>query len=167
MNSAAKFGGETFKDILKAPENAVLFFGVVAYLIVSYFNLRLFAYPGVAVCRKSMSLAHTWRVTRGWNLIWLQLIVIFVGIALFVVQTYVANGLFLGWVIPSILSALLQLTDVSTRLVNSGESVEWVRPVFVWTWNLTKIFINIFVAFFSAGVAAGLYGRLYRESERE
>lgn len=166
VKSASKYGGKALADVSKAPGNAVLFFGVVAYLLVSYFNLRLFAYPGVAVCRKSMSLAHTWRVTRGWDLVRLQIIILFVGAVLFAVQTYVINGLFLEHILPMLFGQLYRLTIVSTRLVNSGVSADWVQPVFVWTWNMIKILINVFWAFFFYGVAAGLYGRLYRESEQ-
>jgi len=83
-----------------------------------------------------------------------------------VIQVLVLNQLLLSLVLPKIVVLLYNATEVSTKLVNSGEAAEWVRPFFIWVWNLTKISINIVWSFFSFGVAAGLYGRLYREGEK-
>lgn len=152
-------------DLSAGPVAAVLLLSVIAYLLVGYFNLRLYPYPGVAVCRKSMGLAETLKVSRGWNLIRLQIILILVGAFLITVQ-HVVNTYALTWVSQT-LSVLYQATATSSRLLNSGVTAEWVQPLFVWIWNGVKIMINILWTFFSYGVAAGLYGRLYRESERE
>lgn len=165
--SAAAYGSELIPDLSSAPQNTILFFCVVLYLLALYFNLRLYAYPGVAVCRKSLGLGNTLRVTRGWDLIRLQVVLVFIGLILYILQAFVINFLFIGKILPAVFEGLYRLTIVSTRLVNSGETAEWVRPVFVWTWNGIKILFNVFWIFFSYGVAAGLYGRLYRESERD
>lgn len=147
-----------------APIAAAVIAGIAACLLISYFSLRLFPYPGVAVCRKSLTLGRTLSVSRGWNIIRLQIILLLVAIFLLAVQLLI-NSYFLVWILQTI-SALYQAADASSRLVNNGVTGEWVRPVFIWIWNAVKVLINIFWTFFSYGVAAGLYGRLYRESER-
>ncbi|NNL88261.1 MAG: hypothetical protein HKP25_04265, partial [Marinicaulis sp.] len=147
------------------PVNALLFIFVIVYLIALYFNLRIAAYPGVVVCNRSMASAGTLKVSRGWNLI--RLFVVFLTLGLFLsFVSFIINQHILAWIISS-LGVLFQAAQVSTRLVNSGVTGEWVTPVFVSVWNAIKIFINIFWLFFTSGVIAGLYGRLFRESERE
>jgi hypothetical protein len=166
IQSAAVIGGGAAPDVFSAPENAVLLFGVIVYLLLSYFNLRLFAYPGIAVCRKSMGLGQTLKVSRGWDLIRLQIVLIVIGAILFAVQTVVINFAFLQQILPAMINQLFLLAIVSTRLVNSGVTADWVQPVFVWSWNIAKILVNLFWAFYAYGVTASLYGRLYQESER-
>lgn len=163
----AGLSGEAAKNLAGSPVDAILIFGIVAYLLIGYFNLRLYAYPGVAVCRKSLTLGNTFQVTRGWNILKLWVILTFIGLFLFYVQVVLINGLLLGNLLPSVLTRLYEATAVSTRLVNSGVTADWVYPTFVWIWNITKIGINIVWSFFSFGVSAGLYGRLYRESEAQ
>lgn len=163
LTMAAQFGGEAAPSFSGQAVNAVLIFVVLGYLLFGYFNLRLYAYPGVAVCRRSLAPGGLLSVTRGWNLVRLQIILVLIGLVLAVAQ-YFINGLGLVW-IGQTLDTLYQATDVSTRLVNSGESAGWVRPVFVWVWNTLKVSVNIAWMFFTYGVAAALYGRLYRESE--
>lgn len=147
-----------------SPIIAAVLAAIAAYLLINYFSLRLYPYPGVAVCRKSLALGQTLRVSRGWDIIRLQIILFLVAIFLMAVQLLI-NGYFLVWILQT-LSALYQAADVSTRLVNDGVSGEWVQPLFVWIWNAIKILVNVVWTFFSYGVVAGLYGRLYRESER-
>ncbi|PQA87530.1 hypothetical protein [Hyphococcus luteus] len=149
---------------MQAPSARVLFFGVVSFFVMNYISLRLFAYPGVVVCRKSMALGGVFSVTRGWNILRLAVILTLIGLLLFVVQAVVLNAVLLPLVLRS-LQVLASATAVSTKLVNSGVTAEWVMPFFVWVWNIIKILVNIVWAFFSFGVTAGLYGRLYRESE--
>ena len=156
--------GEAAGAISKAPEPAVIIFGVVALALFAYFNLRFYAYPGIAVCRRSMGFGGLAVVSRGWNIFRLQAILIIVGLSLFAFQ-YIINNYVIGWILQTIL-ILYQTIETSTRLVNSGNAAEWVQPFFVWLWSSIKILINIFWTFFSYGVTAGLYGRLYRESER-
>ncbi|WDI31424.1 hypothetical protein PUV54_15850 [Hyphococcus flavus] len=161
----AGLSGEAAQNLAGSPVDAILIFGIVAYLLVNYFNLRLYAYPGVAVCRSSLGLGNTLRVTRGWNIIRLWVILALIGMLLIFVQIVVINGLFLGRLLPWMVNMLYNATAVSSRLVNSGVTAEWVLPTFIWVWNITKIIINLVWSFFSFGVTAGLYGRLYRESE--
>ena len=156
--------GASAQGFAASPANAILFIGLALYFIFGYFNLRLYPYPGVAVCRKSLLPGKTFRVSRGWNLIRLQLILFFVGFFLLLVQ-FLINKFALDWILKAI-SMLYQASASSSRLLSSGVTADWVLPFWVWTWNIIKIFINIFWTFFSYGVAAGLYGRLYRESER-
>ncbi|WP_425409135.1 hypothetical protein [Hyphococcus sp.] len=161
----AGLSGDAAKNLAGSPVDAILIFGIVAYLLIGYFNLRLYPYPAVAVCRKSFSFAGAFQTTRGWNILKLWVILTFVSLFLLFVQVVIINGLFLGALLPWIINSLYAATAVSTRLVNSGVTGEWVLPTFVWIWNITKILFNIFWSFFSFGVAAGLYGRLYRETE--
>lgn len=142
---------------------AALLFIVAAVLFAIYFSLRLYAYPGIAVCRKSLGLGGALRVSRGWNIVRILIILTIIAGFLLTAQ-FLVNAYALGWIRETI-RALYAAADVSTRLVNDGVQGDWVRPVFVWTWNSVKILINVFWTFFSYGVAAGLYGRLYRESE--
>ncbi len=165
IQSASAFGGDAVENLTRAPDNAVLLIGVVAYLFASYANLRLYPYPGVAVCRKSMLPGGTLKVSRGWNIIRLQFILLFVGAFLIIVQ-YLINNQAMGWMLQA-LSALYQAVSTYTRLIGSGVTADWVQPMFVWIWNGVKILVNIFWTFFSYGVVAGLYGRLYRESEQD
>ena len=151
--------------LMKSPAGKLVFFSASAFFVLNYISLRLFAYPGVAVCRGSLGLGKTFAVTRGWNLLRLWVIIGLIGLFFYVVQVYFLNGLLLQRLLPSTLNLLYKATAVSTKLVNSGETASWVLPLFSWIWNLTKIAINIAWSFFSFGVAAGLYGRLYRDSE--
>lgn len=144
--------------------NAILIFATIAIILVGYLNLRLFAWPGVAVCRRSMALGQTLQVTRGWNLMRLPVIVALISLFLLAAML-VINTIILPMVL-STLNTLFQATETSTRLVNSGAKGEWVLPLFVWIWNIFKIAVNFLWTFFSYGVLAGLYGRLYRESEQ-
>jgi hypothetical protein len=157
---------ETLGNIVtNTPANAHLLIGAVIVVLLGYLNLRLYPYPGVAVCRKSMGFGNTFRVSRGWNIIRLQALLIIIGSLLFLTQ-YFINSFALAWILET-LKLLYSAVATSTRLVNSGVTADWVTPLFVWIWNGIKILVNIFWTFFSYGVIAGLYGRLYRESERE
>ncbi|WP_428408874.1 hypothetical protein [Hyphococcus sp.] len=152
--------------LLKSPSGRLIFFSIAAFFVLNYISLRLFPYPGVAVCRKSLALGNTLAVSRGWDILRLWAIVTIISLLLVLIQVVVLNQFLLGYILPKVIAILYQATTVSTKLVNSGEAAEWVRPLFVWIWNLTKIVINIVWSFFSFGVVAGLYGRLYRESEK-
>ena len=162
--ASSSIGAEQVSALAASPANAILFVGLVLYLIVGYYNLRLYPYPGVAVCRKSLLPGKTFKVSRGWDLIRLQLVLFFVGLFLILVQFFI-NKFALNWILQAI-STLYQASASSSRLLSSGVTADWILPFWVWTWNIVKIIINVFWAFFSYGVAAGLYGRLYRESER-
>ncbi len=156
---------QSLEFLAKSPVGRFMFFAVSIFFVVNYLSLRLFAYPGVAVCRRSLALGNTLSVTRGWNLLRLWVVVSLIGLLLYVMQVYVINGLLLQNLLPSTFNRLYAATAVATKLVNSGSTADWVLPFFVWVWNVIRILINVVWSFFSFGVAAGLYGRLYRESE--
>jgi hypothetical protein len=156
---------ESVDFLMKAPEGRLVIFGVASFFVVNYISLRLFPYPGVAVCRKSLALGKTLAVSRGWNLLRLGVIVTIVSVFILVVQVFLLNALFLQYLLPQVLTLLYNATAVSTKLVNSGVAADWVQPTFIWIWNIIRIAVNVVWSFFSFGVAAGLYGRLYRESE--
>ena len=168
------FAGYIFTDVAEiAKANPATGAGVVYVLIAVaalsflYLGVRLAPYAGVAVCRKSLGLGGTLKVSRGWNFLRLFIILGALLVFFLLVQTYVINAFFLGWLLPNVVLALYNAVAVYTKLLNSGTTGEWVLPLFIWIWNGVKIIINLFWAFFSYGVIAGLYGRLYRESERE
>jgi hypothetical protein len=141
-------------------------YAVVAllFVIAYYVNLRFTPYPGVAVCNRSMAFAGAFRVSRRWNLIRLLAVVILLSSMLLAVQ--LAMNLFIFGGVAIVWQHLLLAVHFSTKMVGNGADQEWVRPVFLWSWNGIKILYNIVWALFSYGVAAGLLGRLYRESAR-
>ncbi len=169
-NASLAFDMTGFKGmiatILQSPASRVLLFGTVSFYLVNYFGLRLFAYPGVAVCRKSFALGNTLKVTRGWDFIRLAVIVFALSVIMFVMYQYVINVFLFRQIFPMVLNYIFELTRIGTRMVNSGVTADWVLPTFTWIWNILKILINLLWTFFAIGVGAGLYGRLYRESER-
>jgi hypothetical protein len=136
----------------------------IGLLIALYFSLRLFPFAGIAVCRKSLAPAGLLRVTRGWNILRVLVVLVLTVVTIGVVQ-FVVNAFLLGAFGP-VLGTLFSATLTATKLTHSGEAAPWVLPFFIWIWNITKILVNIFLLFFSYGVMAGLQGRLYRESER-
>ncbi|MEE2692068.1 MAG: hypothetical protein VX640_11070 [Pseudomonadota bacterium] len=133
-------------------------------MIAYYFNLRLFPYVGVAVCRKSLGPGKTLRVTSGFNIFRLFALLVMIFAVTLGVQILINSIAFPA--IGATVNYLFAATDVYTRFVNGGEGSEWVRPLFVSIWNGVKIAYNIFWLFFTYGVSAGLLGRLYRDSER-
>ncbi|MEM8772665.1 MAG: hypothetical protein AAGD92_13550 [Pseudomonadota bacterium] len=161
---AAQTSGAEQQSLAGTPVNAVLIFAVLTTLLVVYFQLRLFPYPGVAVCRGSLGLAPALPISRGWNLFRLAAILVLVAASLLLV-TVMINVIVLPLLLSTV-NILFQATEVSVRLVNSGASDERLLPAFVWGWNVIQILINLIWTFFSYGVIAALYGRLYRESER-
>ncbi len=150
---------------MKSPAARLIFFGVSSFFVLNYLSLRLFAYPGVAVCRGSLAPGNMLAVTRGWNILRLFAIIALIFGFLSLVQVYFLNIFLFQFILPKVMNTLYQATAVSTRLVNSGATAEWVLPFFIWAWNIIKIVANFIWSFFSFGVTAGLYGRLYRESE--
>ncbi|MEL7485805.1 MAG: hypothetical protein AAGJ87_01170 [Pseudomonadota bacterium] len=143
--------------------------GVIGILIAAvialfyYGQLRFAPFPGVAVCRKSLSLKGFMNVTRGWNLLRLFIAIAILLILLFaaqvIINTYVVQAI--AWTI----NALFQAIGSYTEIIGRGEQAGWVIPVFSTAWSVIKILINVFWTFFTYGVFAGFLGRLYRESE--
>ena len=140
----------------------VLLFAAVLALFY-YAQLRFAPYPGVAVCRKSLSLSGFMNVTRGWNLLRLFLVIVILFLLMIVAQvlinTYALQAV--GWTI----AALFQAVASYTEILGSGERADWVLPVFSTIWSGVKILVNLFWTFFTYGVFAGLLGRLYKESD--
>ena len=151
------------KSLVPANAYPFLIFASALVLLGAYLSVRLYAYPGVAVCRRSMSPAGVLAVTRGWNVVKLGLALVFIWALLMAVQLIVNSQVFV-W-LSSTLVTLFSATSVYTRIVG-GETGAWVLPFFVWLWTLIKLAYTIFWTFFTYGVSAGLLGRLYRESER-
>ncbi len=167
LKSSSAIGADNAPDLAGAPVNVILFIVTAGYLLVTYINLRLYPYPGVAVCRHSLGLGGTLLLSRGWNIIRIQIVLLAIAGFFYVLQVYIINSLFLTTLLPQVISILYQAVLVSTKLVNSGVGADWVLPLFIWIWNGIKILANVFWLFFSYGVVAGLYGRLYRDSERD
>lgn len=161
----AALSAEAARNLSVSAVDPLLVFVVMAFVIAAYFNLRLTPYPGVAVCRKSLGLGGSLKVSRGWNIFRLAAIIVFMALLLAFIQAVVVNLTLLQAVLPWTVNLLYQATAVSTKLVNSGVTADWVRPLFVWIWTGVQLLVNFAWLFFSYGVTAGLYGRLYRESE--
>lgn len=155
-----------FLDVTKQAANgpAGIYLGIAALVVAMllYLGVRLLPYAGVAVCRRSLAFAGTFKVTRGWRLIWL----IFVVVLIYVLINVVLVGANFAFVwMQSVFEMIYAAADSASRLAHEGEAEKWIYPFFVMTWNLIKILVNVAWAFFSYGVFAGLLGRLYRESE--
>ena len=165
FGTLVKQQGITEEAVAVGPINVGVFLSVTILMLLAYLNLRFFPYPGVAVGKQSLGLSGVLNVTRGWGLPRLFGILVVLGAFWFLIQAVVLNYWLLGIILPSTVSLLYNVTAVSTRLVNSGVTGEWVLPVWIWIWSMTKIGINLLWWFFSYGVVAGLYGRLYRESQ--
>ncbi len=145
--------------MLDTPFRQFALFSVLLIVIIFYFNLRLFAWPGSAVIGKSLLLRNALTVSRGWNLS--RIIAVFI---LIFVITFVMQGVInfaLNQVLVPVILYMHGLLVTTTRLINSGVSADWILPIAQWTWNLARLLVNIFWMFFSYGVLAGLYGRLY------
>lgn len=155
----ARFGLQT-----NAQQSPLLAAAAIILTLGYYVSLRLFPWPGVAVCRGSLAPGGLFKITRGWNIARLFAALLMVSAFIFAVQLLINSVAFPA--LRATINQLFMATEAYTRLVGGGETGEWVRPLFVWLWNGLKILYNIFWMFFSYGVSAGLFGRLYRESER-
>ncbi len=164
LNSVATANQGLGQIIRISSVNTYLLIGAIFTLLIAYMNLRLSPYQGIAVCRKSMGPGNLLRVTRGWNLIRLPIVWLLIIALLGIVQFFVNLVVFTS--LNATVETLFEALGVTTRLVNSGVTADWVGPLKIWVSNLSKITFNFVWAFFSYGVLAGLYGRLYRESER-
>ena len=165
VKSAAPALGQQGLTQLAGPVNTGVFLLSAFGGLFAYLNLRFYAYPGLAVGSGTLKLDGLLELTRGWNLLRMLGVVLLVGLFLGVIQGVVINGLFFDFFLPWVVTTLYRAAAVSTKLINSGVTSEWVAPTFIWIWNLTKLGVNILWTFFSYGVIAGLYGRLYREAK--
>lgn len=136
---------------------------ILAALIVFYFSMRVFPYPGVAVCNRSMRPGGTLNVTRGWNVLRLFAVIILLGAIMYGVL-FLLNA-YLFPIIFTVVNLLYEATASATKLTNSGVESGWALVFWTWVWNGFKIFANVFWSFYFYGAIAALLGRLYRESE--
>lgn len=141
---------------------AAIMFGAAALLAAIFLNLRVYPYTGVAVCRKSLDFAGTFRVTRRFSLVTLGLAFVLLGLILFLVQVLLVwLG---GGAAYAVIAYLATAVESYVRLVTDGEGGKWVFPFFGWLWAVVGIVFTLLWTAFTYGVSAGLWGRLYRES---
>ncbi len=144
---------------------AMAMFAAAALAAAIFFNLRLYPYVGVAVCRRSMAFGGTFRVTRRFNVFRLAFAFLSLGIILLLMQMLLMSlG---GGGAYAVVGYLGVAVESYVRLINGGEGGAWVLPFFGWLWAMIGIAFTLLWAVFTYGVSAGLFGRLYRESERK
>ena len=133
-------------------------------LLCFYYFLRLFPWPGVSVAHKSLRLKNVWGLSRGWNIFR-----IFAILGLFwIVSTlmiWTVNSVFLGQFLPSMVVSTFNMSAITSRLTNGGETATWILPTFIWAWTLMKLLINVMLFAFILGAIAGMLGRFARQSE--
>ena len=140
-------------------------FAAAALAVAVYVNLRLYPYIGVVICRRSMALAGTFRVTRRFNLLRLAAVMALLTGILWLVQMallFIAGGGALS-VLQYLYAGVLTLVRFFDNAPNAGA---WVGPLFQALWATIGMISAIVWAMFTYGVSAALLGRLYRESER-
>ena len=148
----------------KVTSEALLFSGiyVLALLIILYVNLRMTPYQAIAVNERSFSPNGLLKVTRGWNIVRLLLILFFLAVILAVMEFLIVE-----LATPLVLStgaSVLTTLGSYTKLISGGDDPSWVVPAWTWFSTLIKITVTLFWTFFSYGATAGLYGRLFRDS---
>lgn len=145
----------------KADGLAGVLFVVAAACFAAFVGLRIYPYAGVAVCRRSMALAGSLRVTRRFNLFRL--------LAVFALLGGVLAGalLLLGFLTGQVGAALVGVITAAqgAARLGGGDEDEALRAG-IWLWAFGGVIANALWALFTYGVTAGLMGRLYRESER-
>jgi hypothetical protein len=137
-------------------------FGAAALLAAIFLGLRLYPYTGVAVCRRSLGFAGTFRATRRYSILTLGLAFVLLGLILFLAQlllVWVGGGA--AWAVTAYIAAAVESV---VRLGSDGEGGNWVMPFFTGLWAFIGIVFTILWTAFTYGVSAGLWGRLYRES---
>ncbi|MEZ5895083.1 MAG: hypothetical protein R3C51_01665 [Parvularculaceae bacterium] len=167
---AAFVGAFSLIGVLSAPQGAsprgvlaLSVFGASALALAAYANLRLYAYSGIAVCRRSFEPAGMLAVTRGGNIFRLFFVLVMLGLLLFLAEILL-SVFGIDWIIL-MFSALGAAVASYTGLFNNGEAAAWVAPLFAALVAGVQIAFTMFWLFYTYGVSAGLLGRLYRESE--
>ena len=140
---------------------AGVLFMVGAAGLAAFVGLRLFPYAGVAVCRRSMAVAGTLRVTRRFNLFRLLGVFVVLGAVLAGAQILLA---FLTSQVGAALVGVITAAQGAARLGGGDEGA--AMKAGIWAWAFGGVVANALWALFTYGVTAGLMGRLYRESER-
>lgn len=161
--SAAQFseGSVPAQPPIPADGLGLVLFAAAAALIATFVGLRVFPYAGVAVCRRSMALAGSLRVTRRYNLFRLGAAFLLLGVILFFAQLLI---MFAATQVLSALAGLVEVAESGARLGGGekGAALEMAKGL----WAALVIGVNMVWTLFTYGVTAGLFGRLYRESER-
>lgn len=140
--------------------SGVLFMAGAAAVLL-FAGLRLYPYAGVAVCRRSMAIAGSLRVTRRHNLFRLFAVFVLVGALLFGAQILIniTFSLLIG-----VIGAVFGAAESAARL--GGAEGGWAARSAALAIGASGIAANALWALFTYGVSAGLMGRLYRESEK-
>lgn len=152
--SSGEFVPRTFADNV---------YGGLFLLFVLYMSVRFLAYPGIAVCRNSLSMSGVLSVSRGWNLFRMGGIFILLALLLTLVQWLIDSFAF-----PLIATTVMTLFTASesvSLIFNDGEAAAWIFPLFSWIWTGIKIVYKFVWLFFTYGVWAGFLGQLYRLSD--
>jgi hypothetical protein len=141
-----------------------LAFTSLGIAIALYAGLRIAPYQGLAVCRRSFGVVRSLRLTRGLDLV--RLLVVLIVIAVVMVGVLLLINAFAVAPIALTVNAAYTAAESYGTFLNGGETVPWIRPLFIWIASGVLILINVLVTFFNYGVFAGFLGALYRESER-
>ncbi|HBK93326.1 MAG TPA: hypothetical protein DDZ68_16830 [Parvularcula sp.] len=145
----------------KADGLSGVLFAVAAGAFAAFVGLRLFPYAGVAVCRRSMAIAGSLRVTRRFNLF--RLLAVF-GLLAAVLAGAQLLLVFLTGQVGAALTGVIAAAQGAARL-EGGDANDALRAG-IWLWAAGGVVANALWTLFTYGVTAGLMGRLYRESER-
>ncbi|MFN3960803.1 MAG: hypothetical protein ACK4NP_12930 [Parvularculaceae bacterium] len=140
--------------------SGVLFMAGAAAVLV-FAGLRLYPYAGVAVCRRSMAIAGSLRVTRRHNLFRLLAAFALIGGLLFGAQLLITIAFSL---LTGVIGALFGAAESAARL--GGAEGGWAARSAALAIGASGVAANALWALFTYGVSAGLMGRLYRESEK-
>ncbi len=140
---------------------AIALFAAAAGGFALFISLRLYAYSGVATCRRSLALAGSLRVTRRYNVFRLLAVFALLGVVLAGAQVLLG---FLTGQIGSALVGVIMAAQGAARLGGGDEDA--ALRAGIWAWAFGGVIINALWALFTYGVTAGLLGRLYRESEK-
>lgn len=153
--------GSVAQQAITAEGLGVVLFVAAAALIAAFVGLRVFPYAGVAVCRRSMALAGSLRVTRRFNLLRLGGAFLLLGVILFFAQILI---MFAAGQVLIALGGLVDVAESGAR-ISGGEKGAALKTA-TGLWAALVIGVNMAWTLFTYGVTAGLFGRLYRESER-
>ncbi|MFN0023256.1 MAG: hypothetical protein ACKVS5_05085 [Parvularculaceae bacterium] len=140
---------------------SIVLFGAGAAALAAFVGLRVYPFAGVAVCRRSMALAGTLRVTRRFDLLRLALAFVLLGLVLFGAQLLL---LFVAGQALGALTGLVVAAQSAARLGGGDDVAPLQAGIFFWA--ALGVGVSALWTLFTYGVMAGLMGRLYRESER-
>jgi hypothetical protein len=124
-------------------------------------GLRLYPYAGVAVCRRSMALAGSLRLTRRFNLF--RLLGVFVLLGVVIYGALALLGFTAGQAGAALVGVIVAAQGAAR--LGGGDEGEALRAG-IWVWAFGGVIAKVLWLLFTYGVTAGLMGRLYRESER-